>query len=221
MIGGCFVTVGILGWRLGFAPKAHAVPALTQQWHEQVYSLDENETVRFIPPPYTPLRKIHPWEKQLGFVVYDSNHIYRIVRQSWAPWQEPMREWLRGGVLNLSWRWPPPPRPIGNVQAAVEFCAIGRWPDVVVAEELKDVAAEGDWMVRGDDTPFAQRMSAMESVLKFVTGRELVVKYQAVEQEVEDWSLKLEDHGPLKLTKDRVIVDGLVLVERKPQRAHQ
>src|SRR6185436_18599475 len=81
---------GILAWKLCHLKRSPAIPALAKQWHEQLYSLDEDETVRFVPPPYTPERTSLPWAKaqrQLGFVVYDQNRIYSIARQSYAPWE--------------------------------------------------------------------------------------------------------------------------------------
>lgn len=209
---GCVLMAAIAAWKVSFAAKPAAVPALTQQWHEQVYSLDEDETVRFIPPPYTPLRKR---EKQLGFAIYGKD-IYHLSLQSWTPWQVPKRLWIGAGVPNIPGP-PPRPTPVGNVRAAVEFCALGYWPDAVVAEELKNIAVDGDWIVRGE-TPFDQRMIAMQSILKFVTGRDLVVAYEPLEHEVDDWSLLLEDHGPLKVIKDRVSGPGVILRERKRPR---
>jgi len=51
MILACILAVGILAWKLCFAPKLSAAPALTKQWHEQMYGLDEGEVMRFVIPP--------------------------------------------------------------------------------------------------------------------------------------------------------------------------
>ena len=50
-IGGCVLLVGILAWKLCFAAKPTAVPALTKQWNEQMYGLDDGEVMRFVIPP--------------------------------------------------------------------------------------------------------------------------------------------------------------------------
>src|SRR5436190_9296290 len=56
-----FLLVAILAWKLCMAAKPTAIPVLTQRWHEQVYSLDEGETVRLISPPFSPQRGKEAW----------------------------------------------------------------------------------------------------------------------------------------------------------------
>jgi hypothetical protein len=213
MVGGCVLMVGIMAWRVAFAAKPTVPPALSKAWHQQIYSLDEGETVRFVPPPYTPERigsTRLSREMQLGFEIIGDFRIYQIGRESLAPWQKTWRD----SFINWGGNWWLPPRPVGNLEAALEFAALGRWPDVVVADELKDVAADGDWIVRGD-TPTDQRMMALQSVLKFVTGRDLVIGFEMVEHEIDDWELTLEERGPLKVIKDRQLDPGIVMRERK------
>ena len=212
MIGSCVLIVGILAWKLCFVAKPTVMPALPKQWHDQIYSLDDDETIRFVPPPYTPqrMKNISSWEKQLGYAFYSKDRVYVIDRESWAPWEHPRRLWLNSEL------WPRP-KSFGDLKAALEFAAEGLWPDARVAEELKDVPVDGDWIVRGD-SPVHQRMTTLVAVLKFVTAKDLKIEYQPLEHDVEDWSLRLDNHGPLKLIKDRQSEPGLILVERKQPR---
>src|SRR2546423_10662694 len=79
MIGTCVLIVGILAWKLCLVSTPAAAPALSKQWHEQIYSLDDDETIRFIPPPYTPERmRLSP--TQVGFAVYGREPVYEIYR---------------------------------------------------------------------------------------------------------------------------------------------
>src|SRR4051812_38764802 len=50
------VGLSFLIWKLCVVAGATAAPSFSQQWHEQVYGLDEGEFLRFIPPPYSPAR---------------------------------------------------------------------------------------------------------------------------------------------------------------------
>ncbi|HEV8292638.1 MAG TPA: hypothetical protein VGP94_11975 [Tepidisphaeraceae bacterium] len=162
--------------------------------------------MRFVPPPYTPERR-NQSTQQKGFVLYRQNSISEIDRDYW--------DWahrIQPGGLFFGNRLMPS-RPIGNLKAAMEFAALGRWPDVVVAEELKDIRADGDWIVRGI-TSLDQRMMALQSVLKLITGRDLVIQYELVEHEVDDWELSLENRGSLKVIKDRQLHPGIVMRER-------
>src|SRR4051794_16502177 len=50
------LAIGITAWQMCF-PGRNALtttPALLAQWEEAVYSLDPDESIRFIPPPFTP-----------------------------------------------------------------------------------------------------------------------------------------------------------------------
>jgi hypothetical protein len=217
MIGGCVLLVGILAWKLCHVSSPAAVPALTKHWQEQVYSLDEDETIRFVPLPFTPERmtKVSSRHKQLGYLFYSKDRVYDIERNAWAPWEgHPYLFFLVSDILDLP---QPPPRQYANLKAALEFAAEGHWPDARVAEELKDIPVDGDWIVRGN-TPISQRMTALESILRIVTGRDLQVEYQPLEHDAEDWSLRLDNHDPLNLIKDRKMEPGLILVERKQAR---
>ena len=52
------LAIGITAWQMCF-PGRNApttAPALLAQWEEAVYSLDPDESIRFIPPPFTPQR---------------------------------------------------------------------------------------------------------------------------------------------------------------------
>src|SRR4051812_6497502 len=85
------ISVGILAWKLCVVASPTAIPVLTKQWHEQVYSLDEGETVRFVPPPYDPERMQDTMlrrDKQLGFVVYGNAQISSIWREDRKPYPE-------------------------------------------------------------------------------------------------------------------------------------
>jgi len=214
MTSACVLLVGILAWKLCVISGPATVPGLSTQWHDQIYSLDEDESIRFVPPPYTPERmnKVSGWRKQLGYLFYSKDREYVIERNAWAPWEgHPYLFFLVSSFLDLP---EPPPRQYGNLKAALEFAAEGRWPDARVDEELREISADGDWIVRGN-TPVYQRMTALVAVLKFVTAKDLEVEYQPLEHDAEDWSLRLDDHGPLKLIKDRKSEPGLILVERR------
>lgn len=213
MIGACVLIVGILAWKLCLVSSPVAVPALAKQWHEQIYSLDDDETIRFIPPPYTPER-MRLSQKQLGFAAYRRDQTYEISRDYWYLMHG--LHGIRPGVLNFG-NILMPPRPIANPQAAMEFACLGRWPDVVVPPELQNLSVDGDWIVRRE-TPLGQRIMALQSVLKLVTGRDLVIEYLPVERDVEEnWSLRLDNQEEFKLIKDRELQLGIVMREQKPE----
>src|SRR3954462_1760307 len=50
--------VAILVWRLCFLlpDVSSSVPNLTQQWHDQMYGLDDDEVIRLVAPPFSPAR---------------------------------------------------------------------------------------------------------------------------------------------------------------------
>src|SRR4051812_19136658 len=48
--------LALMTWKLGFAERPTTAPTLSMQWHDQVYGLDSNEVVRFVPPPFSPHR---------------------------------------------------------------------------------------------------------------------------------------------------------------------
>src|SRR5258706_14091900 len=56
MISTCVLIVGILAWKVCYVQSPAAAPSLAKTWHEQVYGLDDDETSRLIPPPYSAQR---------------------------------------------------------------------------------------------------------------------------------------------------------------------
>src|SRR5688572_5885911 len=75
--------IAVLAWKLCYVRPPTAIASLPQRWEDQVYSLDEDETVRFVAPPFPPGRKQRvSWaEKQVGLAVYGSQ-VYTISRSS-------------------------------------------------------------------------------------------------------------------------------------------
>jgi len=204
---------GLAVWKLCFVTPPTTIPALANQWHEQVYSLDEDETLRFVPPPFDPQRMKDArvaWQKQIGLAFYGSDQLYIIYRGSRVAYPK----FRLGNYLE---REPPEnPKTFGDLKAAMEYAANGYWPDAMVAEDLKGAVADGDWIVR-HRTSLHRRMMALQSVLRSVTGRNLAIEYESVEREVDDednWSLLLDNHEPLRVIRDRHLQPAIILRER-------
>jgi hypothetical protein len=58
-----------------------------------------------------------------------------------------------------------------------------RLPDLELPQEIAQLPAEGDWMVR-QEAPLERRMKALESILSGITGRKLSIERPLVERDV-------------------------------------
>jgi len=130
MIGGCVLVVGILAWKMCHVSSPAAFPALTTQWHEQVYGLDEDDVVRFIPPPYSPQRMQimargyyqHPMPGVMGQLAFYT-----------GPGRGPMYPF---GLMST----------LGDLKEALEWSTIGE--ERGIEGDLGNLAVNGDWFIR-------------------------------------------------------------------------
>jgi hypothetical protein len=163
MIGGCVLAVGILAWKLCFAQPPTAAPQLAKSWHEQLYGLDEDEVLRFIPPPYSPQRMQimargyykNPMPGVMGQLAFLSN------RGSTYP----------AGIMKSP----------GDLKAAVEWSTIGE--DREIEGDLTSISVDGDWFVR-QETPGDRRAQALQSILNKATGRDLAIEKRLLPRDV-------------------------------------
>src|SRR5258706_13660244 len=159
--------IGILAWKLCFpAHRPTAAPALLAQWEEAVYSLDEDEEIRFIPPPFSPQRP--------------TRHSYPAsLKKQGLTWQQLMLRVSNGRILFSS-----ASSGKGSVYSAFSWCCyFWRPPDLELPHELGRLPAEGDWIVRQEAT-LERRMKALESILSEITGRKLAIENPLVERDV-------------------------------------
>jgi hypothetical protein len=149
---------GIAVWKISFVTPPTAPPNLTQRWHEQTYGLEEDEVLRFVPPPFSPRRlQLVPG---------------RFLSSSNSP----------GQVFYRSDRGPDNWTDIdatGSVYSAA-LSTLGLTPlDLDVPPGLRSIKADGDWFIR-IPSPLERRAQALQSILSAVTGRDLVIEYRQV-----------------------------------------
>ena len=167
------IVLVVLAWKLCFVTTPTAAPALSKQWHEQVYGLDEDEVLRFIPPPYSPARMKAfargwagaPPKKETGQLVY---HELRTRTQHW-------------GMSSAA----------GDVKSALEYTSRLAVAQLDIAPEVRKLPADGDWILRigistfdTGDQPVERRMTALQSILSAVTRRNLLIQKRTVEKDV-------------------------------------
>ena len=160
------LVIGIMAWRLSFpADRPTAIPALPEQWDEAVYSLDSDETIRFVPPPFTPQRSA------------------RFIASAFPGAQRPqMRVMFR--VIGGKVAYVAPATGMATVDSAFRWCThLYRSAQLEFTQELAQLPADGDWVVR-DEAPPQRRLKALESILSRVTGRKLAIEQLPVERDV-------------------------------------
>lgn len=159
--------IGILVWQLCFpGPNSPtATPALLAQWEEAIYSLDPDESIRFVPLPFTPQRS--------------SQFIASAFPGAQRP---PMRVMFRviGGKVAYTAAFTEK----GSFDSAFRCCThLYGSPQLEYPQELGQLSADGDWIVR-EETPLDRRMKALESILSAVTRRQLAIERLPVERDV-------------------------------------
>jgi hypothetical protein len=161
------LAIGLVAWKLCFpGPNpATATSALFTQWDDQLYSLDANEDVRFVPPPFSSQRPARiVVSPTVGSRSLSPQLMIRIING-----QIGFTATYSGG---------------GTVQSAFMLCAyLSRTPELELPNDLGKLSAHGDWIVR-DEASRERRMQAMASILSSITGRKLAVERRSVEREV-------------------------------------
>jgi hypothetical protein len=155
----------LLVWKVSLVAQPTALPMLSKEWHDQVYGLDPDEVVRFVPPPYSPQRMKDfargwagaPPKNVLGQLAY---HVLATRTINWG---------MSSGL--------------GNLASGPQWSTKLTSPDLDIAADLKWVAADGDWIVR-IDSPVDGQMKALESILSAVTAKELRFEKKLVERDV-------------------------------------
>jgi hypothetical protein len=158
--------IAVLAWRLCFpADVTMAIPALSAQWDEAVYSLDADETLRFVPPPFTPQRSAQFMASAfLGARRPEMRVMFRVIGDKIA--------------------YTAPVTGTGTVDSAFRWCThLYRSAQLEFSRELGQMPADGDWIVR-DEAPPQRRLKALESILSRITGRKLAIERLAVERDV-------------------------------------
>jgi hypothetical protein len=161
------VVVGVawLSWKLLDVQTPPLPPKMASDWHNQVYGLDADEVVRFVPPPYSPQRIMDfgrgwagaPPKNQLGQLGY---HVTPTRTIHWG---------MSSGT--------------GNLASAIVWCTGLTQADLDLPKDLGYVAADGDWITR-IDSPIDRRMQALESTLSLITGKHLLFEKRPVESNV-------------------------------------
>ncbi|HEV8292639.1 MAG TPA: hypothetical protein VGP94_11980, partial [Tepidisphaeraceae bacterium] len=159
------VGLSLLVWKIGLGASPTAAPGLSKQWHEQVYSLDPDEVVRFVPPPYSPQRMQDfargwagaPPKNELGQLVY---HVLPTRTMQWG---------MSSGR--------------GNLGSALMWSTGLTSADLNLPAKLGQLPADGDWIAR-INSPVDGRMKALESILSAVTGKELIIEKKPLERDV-------------------------------------
>src|SRR5215204_4175162 len=109
-----FAVSSILGWKFCFPTRESALPNFVKLWHEQVYSLDPGETLRFVAGPFSPEEVRSSsirFPPSTGQVLYSTND-GSIRQQGWAT-------------------------ATGTVESAVSWCMISPGPDMKLQQNLK------------------------------------------------------------------------------------
>jgi drug/metabolite transporter superfamily protein YnfA len=180
------VVLAVLAWLLCFAQKPTGPAALGKKWHEQVYSLDEDEVLRLIPPPYSPQRAVDFGRGRgpptaLGEMVYQLQQGgTRVTQRSYG-----------GGYLVNAVQW-------------VMFLSR---PRVEYVKDLMLVPYAGDWIVR-TDAPLERRAEALQSILRQAMGRQISIERRMEDREVivasGKWELR-QDPELARLIKERAL----------------
>jgi hypothetical protein len=160
----CLLLIGIAGWTMLIPTRGSvtATPALPAKWHDQIHGLDENEVVRFVPPPFSQQR-MADFGKGWGPANVLGEMFYHI-----GP---------RGPqVLHRSY---------GGGYASVAIFNISdlTWPQLRIYGDIRSIPVKGDWTVRRYAT-VQRRMHALESILCDLTGRKIIVEQRMVDSKV-------------------------------------
>ena len=158
------LVIAVLAWKVCLVRAPIAVPGFSQMWHEQAYGLDEGEVIRFLPPPYSPLRmqmlrggNVGLPPTVMGQMAFHANVGAR-------------RQW---GASYAT----------GNVSGSISWGTQLTRPEVDIPLELGRLAVDGDWYVRSEAS-VERRMRGLESILSQVTGKDLLIEKRMVERDV-------------------------------------
>jgi hypothetical protein len=176
------LAIGVLARKLCFpgqnAPAAP--PALLTQWEYQLYLLDDDESVRFVPPPFS-AQRLTKFPRISGF--------RRPIR--------PAEQYLctvKGGQIFVAYF-----AFQGNIDSAFMLCTdLYRSLDLEICGNIDRWFADGDWILK-EEAPLERRMKALESILSTFTGRKLVIEKRQVERDVivarGKWRLASDDES--------------------------
>src|SRR2546423_13561933 len=144
----------LITWKFCFLPAPTTFPALSTHWHRQLYGLDADEDIRFVPPPYSP-------------------HRMKDVGRSWAgaPPQNDLGQLTYHTTIPCTLHWGMSSAS-GTVFSAIEYGTNFTLGDVDIPKDLREVPADGDVIVR-IDAPVDRRMKALESILRVMTAKDL------------------------------------------------
>ncbi len=179
------LAVALLAWKLCYVQPPTIPASLPQKWHEQLYELDEKENVRLIPPPHSNLRAQLVAGAQPG--VYPAAVFYT------------HRSSLR------------PLRRLTTLDDILRSVATEKASQSLSLEEL---SVDGDWLVRTEASA-ERRVSALDSILEQVTGKDLIFEKLIMYQELH--SLQTRALGP---SGDDQTRKSSEVVKRLPQEWH-
>jgi hypothetical protein len=152
------LVIGFAGWKLCFPGNQSltATPALESQWTLEVYNLDDDEVVRFIPPLY-PLQRATSWWPG-GQLSGQTMHLVR----------------SDGYVNAMQWTGK-----TGTVRSAFAHCVDIPAAELRVQPKAGSVVVDGDWIVR-EQTSKERRMQALGQLLDSATGGKIEVKSNSI-----------------------------------------
>ncbi len=165
LVGVLLAAVLFLAWKLCLAPSPTSAPALSAHWHRQLYGLDPDEAIRFVPSPYSPQRM-----KDFG--------------RSWtgAPPQNNLGQLTYHVTIPCTLHWGMSSAS-GTVFSAIEYGTNFTLGDLDISQELREVPADGDVIVR-IDASVDRRMKALESILSVMTAKDLIFEKKPAERDV-------------------------------------
>ncbi|HEV8378202.1 MAG TPA: hypothetical protein VGP99_05085 [Tepidisphaeraceae bacterium] len=158
------LAIGLLAWKVSLPRSIPVtVPALEQQWDQQVYGLDDNEVIRFFFPALK-VRRGRTVDPPIGFAPPEETHcVYEVgPRATDSTGQS-------GGP--------------DSVRSAINWCARLDELDFEVPEDIPGLPAYGDWLIRGG-APTARMIPALQSLLSAIGGREFVNECALGDREV-------------------------------------
>ncbi len=176
--------IGLLAWKLCFpgGGPPNPLPILESHWDDQLYRLDDDEDLRFIPPPFLVRRasEFKDFIRMRLTITGNGQRCYHMTSQGV----------VGRGASSAS----------GDVFSAIDWCTAMRRPLLEIAQGLGQLPVDGDWVVRGEGpfprimgtpelTPgmeisFERRMKALESILRQITARDLIIDRQLLDRQV-------------------------------------
>jgi len=167
--------IGFAAWRLCYPPGGipRARPELPRLWSEQFYSLDDDEVERFIPPPHM-VQRINEIKHYRGPFPFNG------LKGQLSFFITPPEQLDPDRLTPMNRRFS---SETGTIASAFGWCNDVDYIGRDLPQALEGVIVDGDWLVR-QGVPMERRMKAVESILRDVTKRNIVIDNRSVERDV-------------------------------------